>query len=147
MLEEKRKHKRFDITKTLNTRICRKDGRTLLTGEIPVASEDISRGGMRLRWPKSWQCSKCNKCLGWVFNHDCRFKNTETNKINRDIDEEILLKVTIDSKDIAKDVFMKVVWTSNTDESRDYYDVGLNFVKKDRDAEEAISVIISKEKK
>jgi Tfp pilus assembly protein PilZ len=102
---------------------------------------------MRLRWPKSWQCSKCNKCLGWVFNHDCRFKNTETNKINRDIDEEILLKVTIDSKDIAKDVFMKVVWTSNTDESGDYYDVGLNFVKKDRDAEEAISVIISKEKK
>ena len=148
MLKDKRKHKRFDVEKTLTSRICRKDKRTLLSGDIPVSTKDISAGGMRLEWPKKWECKKCNKCLGWVFNHNCRFKNNETNRINRLLDDEVLLKVSVEGcRDKIKDIFLKVVWTKKTEDLYDHYDVGLNFVNADRDIEETINIIIKENKK
>jgi hypothetical protein len=148
MLKDKRKHKRFDVETTLKSRICRKDKRTLLSGDIPVSTKDISLGGMRLEWPKRWECKKCNKCLGWVFNHNCRFKNNETNRINRLLDDEVLLKVTVEgSRDKIKDIFLKVVWTKKTEDVHEHYDVGLNFVNTDRDIEETINIIVKENKK
>ena len=143
MLKDKRKYKRFDVEKALTGQICRKDKKTLLSAEIPMSSKDISAGGMRLQWPKGWQCKKCNKCLGWVFNHDCRFKSNETNRINRILDEEVLLKVTIEGhRDKIKEIFLKVVWTEKAEDLNEHYDVGLNFVNADRDIEETINIII-----
>lgn len=148
MLKDKRKHERFNVTKAFAGRICRKDKKTLLSGDIPISTKDISMGGVRLQWPKSWQCKKCNKCLGWVFNHGCRFKNNETNRINRILDEEVLLRMTIESnKDKVKEIFLKVVWTEKTEDLQEHYDVGLNFVNTDKDADETISVIIKGNKK
>ena len=143
MLKDKRQYKLFDVAKIFTGRICRKDKKTLLSGEIPISTKDVSAGGMRLQWPKSWQCKKCNKCLGWVFNHNCRFKNNETNRINRILDEDVLLKVTIEGNmEKIKEVFLKVVWTEKVEDLRDHYDVGLNFVNADRDIEKIINIII-----
>lgn len=148
MLKDKRKHERFNVTKAFTGRICRKDKKTLLSGDIPILAKDISMGGMRLQWPKGWQCKKCNKCLGWVFNHNCRFKNNETNRINRTLDEEVLLRMTIESnKDKVKEIFLKVAWTDKAEDSQDHYDVGLSFVNADRATEETITVIIKSNKK
>ncbi len=34
-------------------------------------TRDISSGGMRLRWLRSWSRQGCELCFEWLFDHDC----------------------------------------------------------------------------
>ena len=143
MINEKRRQKRSNIKVQLLGQLLRKDKRTALTNEIPVLSKDISRGGIRLSWPKSWKCGKCSNCLGWVFNFNCRFKSNNANRINRIVDRDVVLKVIFQEKDNnSREVLSRVVWTEESQEEDLHYDVGLNFVKLDKGAEEGINYLI-----
>jgi len=142
MLKERRKHRRYNIKALLKSQILRKDKKVELTEDIPVFSKDISLGGIRLNWPKKWECKRCNRCLGWVFNFGCRYKKDVARKINRELDQEIILKIKIDvEKGRAQEVLAKVAWTQVKKE-KDNYDVGLNFVDTDKKSAEGIKSLI-----
>ena len=143
MINEKRRQKRSSVEVRFLGQLLRKDKRTVLTNEIPVLSKDISLGGVRLSWPKGWKCDKCSNCLGWVFNFNCRFKSNNTNRINRIVDGDVVLKVIFQEKDdSSKEVLSKVVWAEEPQKEDLHYDIGLSFIKLDKAVEEDINNLI-----
>lgn len=142
MATERRKHKRFNVNISMKGQLLRKDKKTVLTEEIPLSSKDISQGGMRLDWPKEWKCSRCSKCLGWIFNFNCRFKDNTTNRINRTVDEEVAIKLIIDHEDGSHEIISKIAWSQDPDADESSYDVGINFTRLNKAAENKISELI-----
>jgi len=144
MSKDRREHKRYNIGVLLKGQILRKDKKVKLTEDIPVLSKDVSLGGIRLNWPKKWECKRCNRCLGWVFNFGCRYKKELARKINRELDQEIILKIKIDvEKGGVQEVLAKVVWTQ-IKEKEDNYDVGLNFIDTDKKSIEGVKSLIKR---
>ena len=145
MVKERRKYKRYKIELLIKSRILGKDKKTRLTPDIDVLTKDVSLEGARLSWPKKWKCKSTNY-LGWVFNFAHPFKKDSPVKINRRLDSEIIINIQIDIKDKEpQEVLAKVKWIEKEDESKDNYDVGLNFIDLDRKAGQSIRELIRKQ--
>jgi len=145
MSKDRRKHKRYNIKALFKGQILRKDKKVRLTEDIPVFSKDVSLSGIRLNWPKKWECKRCTRCLGWVFNFGCRYKKEIAQRINRELDQEVILKIKIDiEKGEAQEVLARVVWTQIKEEE-DNYDVGLNFIDIDEESIEGIRSLIERQ--
>ncbi len=145
MVKERRRHKRYNINIGLKSQILRKDKKTKLTEDIPVRTKDISLGGMRLNWPKKWECKTCTKCLGWVFNFGCPLKRDSAREINHMLDREIILNIVIDIKGKEpQKILTRVVWVDKQREAKNNYDLGLNFIDLDRKAGQSIKELIGR---
>lgn len=145
MIKERRRHRRFDIEVPFHGQLLRRNKRTMVTNEIPVFSRDISLGGVKLNWPKSWKCPKCVNCLGWVFNSGCRFKKGKSERVNRLLDKGIVFKIIIKMEDSqSHEILSEIAWTAKPEEEKEHYEVGLNFIKVNKEAEEAITSLISR---
>ena len=143
MIKESRKHKRFNVKISLLGQLLRKGRRITLTEKIPVLSKDISLGGIRLRWPKGWKCNRCTNCLGWVFNFGCRFKNNSNNRINRTLDQEVIIRLILKVKDDKpQEILARIIWVEEPQDKQEHYDVGFNFIKVSKEAEQSISSLI-----
>ena len=145
MIKERRRHKRYKVELLIKSRILGKDKKTRLTPDIDVLTKDVSLEGARLSWPKKWKC-KSTDYLGWVFNFAHPFKKDSPVKINRRLDSEIIISIQIDIKDKEpQEVLAKVKWIEKEDESKDNYDVGLNFIDMDRKTGRNIRELIKKQ--
>jgi c-di-GMP-binding flagellar brake protein YcgR len=143
MSKERRKYKRYEINIPVKGSVLRKDKMMKLTDEIQARTKDVSLSGMRLAWPKRWECKTCTRCLGWVFNFGCLLKRNGAKKINRKLDQEVAVNITINIRgEVPQKVSAKVIWTSHEREEKNSYEVGLNFTELDKKAERNLKELI-----
>lgn len=75
-MKERRHFKRIKIKLPVKIRIFEKKI-GFITPEIEACCESLSRTGLSFTIPLSWDCPDCNKCLGWIYNLNCKLKNKD----------------------------------------------------------------------
>ena len=131
---EKRSSKRIDMELLVEAQLVKRNYKTPLTQPIKIKTSDISRGGARLKWPSGWNCESCNNCAGWIFNRDCKLKESMDEPLNRDLNLGIRIKLKFSKKSLANyEYYAKIVWRTSAHRSKSSYDAGLSFVDADRE--------------
>jgi c-di-GMP-binding flagellar brake protein YcgR len=145
MYKDRRKHKRYEIKLKVSSQLIHQNEKGSLTEGIPVETRDLSLGGVRLRWPKKWDCPKCTKCLGWVFNFGCPLKEDIPERVDRYLDQSIKISLKVDIKgQEPKEILAKVVWTNTQNKRKSKYDVGLNFIDVDKEKQDILQKLIQR---
>ena len=65
-----------------------------VTNDVDAYTENLSREGMCLSLPWSWDCPECNNCLGWIYNMSCKLKNDQNKYDDRGIAPRHDLKIS-----------------------------------------------------
>jgi len=96
---------------------------------IRITTENISKQGLMVTWPKGWVCLDCKNCVFWIFNLSCRLKNN--NNSNGDFTKPLPVNCLINlrSRYSPENKFTaQVVWI-DPDRQKDTYRVGLRFLE------------------
>ncbi len=105
-------------------------------------TRDISSGGMRLRWLRSWSRHGCELCFEWLFDHNCDkvvCPYRSNGDAVADLHEFVFegrLELALRAK--AGTVRGEVAWVAPAAED-DSYDVGVHFVDVARPFQQEIS--------
>jgi hypothetical protein len=92
---ERRRFPRLKIKLPVKIRVFDKETNGDVTNDINAYTENVSKAGMCLMLPRSWDCPECNNCLGWIYNLGCKLKNNHTQDDYRSLANELVLKVSI----------------------------------------------------
>jgi hypothetical protein len=131
---EKRTSKRIDMELAVEGQLVKRNFRTPLTQNIKLKTSDISKGGMRLKWPSGWKCETCDNCAGWIFNRDCQLKKGMDEPLNRDLNIGIRIRLRFLKKSINdREYYAKIVWKTDSAKSKSGYDTGLSFIGADNE--------------
>lgn len=76
-------------------KIFDKETNAYITNDIEVYTENVSKGGLCLILPRSWDCPECNNCLGWIYNLTCKLKNNHTKDDNHLLASKLSLKISL----------------------------------------------------
>ena len=132
----RRRYLRFDLKDSLVCWIMDADMKKEISNKVNLVSRNISLSGMMFLWPRSWDCSKCIKCLGWVYNVGCHLKKNNLKDTNMLLEPGLIIKIkpNLDRKEnysfLSRDlIFVKVVWSNNRSIcSTEFYPVGVSFI-------------------
>lgn len=135
---ERRRFFRFDKEGSFIGWIMDVDMKNEISNQIDLLSINISSSGMLVLWPKRWDCSKCIKCLAWVYNEGCDLKENNLKNANMILEPGLIIKIKPNlyrnknysflSRDL---IFAKVIWSFNHGNSLSkFYPVGLSFLQK-----------------
>ena len=94
-MREQRRFQRLKIKLPVKIRIFDKETGENITHEIDASTENVSKAGMCLMVPQSWDCPECNKCLGWIYNLGCKLKNNHTQDDNRCLSTKLNFRISL----------------------------------------------------
>ena len=92
-MSERRKYKRVDVNVAIKGKLIDPQKKLDITGDISMRAKNLSEGGALLEWPRSWKCSTCSNCLGWVHNFNCKLK--ESGQMNSEFNKELVPEMHI----------------------------------------------------
>ena len=137
-MTERRRFARVNRKLAVRFKVFDRDTKIDITDLIDAYTENISKGGMRLILPRAWDCPECSNCLGWMYNLDCKLRNSHTKETERFLNPKLNLKILLtDSSDTSKEPIQlegECVWVNpHIDSSKKDYPVGVSLSKIDHD--------------
>lgn len=130
-MSEKRRFTRFSVEAPVKCKFLDNQRKNEISYEVLSKINNLSEGGACLSWPKSWRCGVCNKCLVWIFNHNCALKEEPfRDEMNRYISAKTIIRIEMTAPLVAYplEITAKVAWVK-PDVKKPSYDIGISFME------------------
>ncbi len=130
-IKDRRKHKRIPKEIQLFAKLVAGKEKKAVSYEVPIITQNISKSGLKLSWPKGWDCPDCKKCLFWIFNSSCKIKNANNDNANSSINHFLPSGCILQIKPAypsPEQTDAQVVWVKEDKDSY-IYDIGVRFIE------------------
>ncbi|MFC1594251.1 PilZ domain-containing protein [Candidatus Omnitrophota bacterium] len=144
-MPEKRQFSRFNAKLSVAVKILDAKSNLNITNDFDALTQDISKNGLRLMLPRSWNCAECNNCLGWTYNKECKLINDPAADDNRCFAPGSKIRIIFNDPSIptAESITLQgeLVWANpNLAPQEDTYPAGVALSRK---AQKIISTYLS----